>query len=194
MLRPHMWLPSGRWKPPIQPPLGRWEAIHATAVRKAEAASVMQTSKLQQDHQETMQTLEDEAIEEEKCACQSFLQACGAALQACPIEGSRGTYVPHAFVDMEHVPHQSPDSHSTIRSREPIPSPFCPRRPATATQSARAKWQHLPELDAELDPSGDGEPISCHRSHPNEGRRRRILWQNTWGVPVRKPSASTQTW
>ena len=33
-----------------------------------------------------MQTLEDEAIEEEKCACQSFLQACGAALQACPNE------------------------------------------------------------------------------------------------------------
>ena len=38
------------------------EVIHTTAVRKAEAASVAQTSKLQQVHQETIQTLEDEAM------------------------------------------------------------------------------------------------------------------------------------
>ena len=59
------------------------EVIYATAVRKAELASAMQTSKLQQAHQETIQTLEDKAIEEEKCTCQSFLWACGAALQSC---------------------------------------------------------------------------------------------------------------
>ena len=60
------------------------EAAHATTVRKAEAASVAQAWKLQQTHQETMQNLEDEALEVEKHACQSFLWACGVALQACP--------------------------------------------------------------------------------------------------------------
>ena len=62
------------------------EANYTTAIRKAEAASAGQASKLQQVHQETMWNLEDEALEVEKCACQSFLQACGVSLQACPNE------------------------------------------------------------------------------------------------------------
>ena len=33
-----------------------------------------------------MQNLEEEALEVEKSACQSFLWACGVALQACPNE------------------------------------------------------------------------------------------------------------
>ena len=65
---------------------GEAEAVCTTAVRRAEAATAMQTSKLQQTHQENMQNLEDEALELEKPACQSFLQAYGAALQACPNE------------------------------------------------------------------------------------------------------------
>ena len=46
----------------------------------------MQASKLQWQHQEAMQNLEEEALEVEKDACQSFLWACGVALQACPNE------------------------------------------------------------------------------------------------------------
>ena len=71
------------------------EVICATAVREAEAASVVQTSKLQQIHHETMQTLEDEANDEEKHACQSFLWACGVATPGLSYRGSRGTYVPY---------------------------------------------------------------------------------------------------
>ena len=60
------------------------EVIQATSIRKAKAANAAQASKLQQRHQEAMQNLEREALEEEKCAHQSFLWACEAALQACP--------------------------------------------------------------------------------------------------------------
>ena len=60
------------------------EVICITAVRKAEAASVAQTSKLQQVDQETIQTLEDEAIKKEKHVHPFFLQACGVALRTCP--------------------------------------------------------------------------------------------------------------
>ena len=142
------------------------EVICTTAVRKAEAASAVQTSKLQQFHKETKQTLEDEAIEEEKCACQSFLQACGATLQACPNEALGGTYVPHTIVNREHVPHQSSNDCSATgyHIKGSHPSPSCPRRPATTTHSTGTKQQHLPGCQAELDPSRYGEPIS----HPGE--------------------------
>ena len=62
------------------------EGAHMTAVREAEAACMAHTFDLQQAHGETMQALEIEAIEDDRWACQSFLQACGVALQACPVE------------------------------------------------------------------------------------------------------------
>ena len=49
------------------------EAAHDTVVREAEAARVLQTSKLQQTHLETMQALEDEALNKERHSHQSFL-------------------------------------------------------------------------------------------------------------------------
>ena len=52
------------------------EATCATTVRETEAARAAQTSKLKQAHLETMQILEDKALEEERHSCQSFLQAC----------------------------------------------------------------------------------------------------------------------
>ena len=60
------------------------EVIQATRIRKAKAANAAQASKLQWQHQEAMQNLEEEALKVEKHAHQSFLWACGAALQACP--------------------------------------------------------------------------------------------------------------
>ena len=60
------------------------EVTWATGIRKAEAANAAWASKLQWQHQEAMPNLEEEALKEEKCAHQSFLWACGAALQACP--------------------------------------------------------------------------------------------------------------
>ena len=68
-----MQLPSGKAEATCSASAREVEVICTTAVRKAEAASAAQTSKLQQVHQETIQTLEDEAIKEEKCAHQSFL-------------------------------------------------------------------------------------------------------------------------
>ena len=91
-----------------------------------------------------MQTLEDEAIEEEKHAHQSFLQACGVALQACPNKALGVLMYPiHLLTgNMSLTSLLTAALQLTIRSRDPIPSPSHPRRPATATQSTRAKWQH----------------------------------------------------
>ena len=105
------------------------EVIHTTAVRKVEAASVVQTFKLQQDHQETMQTLEDEAIKEEKHACQSFLQVCGVALQACPNEALGVLMYPIHLVtgNMSLTDLLMVAPQLTISLKDPIPSPSPPQ-------------------------------------------------------------------
>ena len=144
------------------------EVIHATAVRKAEAASTAQTSKLQQAHQVTIQTLEDEAIKEEMHSCQSFLWACGAALQACPNE-SLGVLMHPIHLLTGNMPLTgllTAALQLTIRLRDPISSPSHPWRPATTTHSTGTKWQHLPGCEVELDLSGDVKPISCPREPP----------------------------
>ena len=57
-----------------------------------------QALKIQQVHQETMWNLEDEALEVEKHAHQSFLWACGVALQACPNEAlGKLMYAPYIY-------------------------------------------------------------------------------------------------
>ena len=146
------------------------EVIHTTAVRKAEAASVAQTSKLQQVHQETIQTMEDEAIEEEKCAHQSFLWGCGVVLQACPNEALGVLMYPiHLLTgNMSLTSLLRAALPLTIRLRDPIPSSSCPRSPATTTHSTGTKQQHLPGWEVELDPSEDGEAISCPGELPKQ--------------------------
>ena len=62
------------------------EGAHVIAVREAEAACATHAFNLQQAHGETMQSLESEAIKEERQDHQSFLWDCRAALQACPTE------------------------------------------------------------------------------------------------------------
>ena len=62
------------------------EAKCAVAIREAENACADHTHKLQKSHGKSMQNIEREAIEEEGWDHQSFLNACGVALQACPPE------------------------------------------------------------------------------------------------------------
>ena len=52
----------------------------------------------------------------------------------------------------------------TISSRDPIPSPYHPRRLTTTTHPTGNKQQHPPGHEAELDHSGDREPAS----HPGD--------------------------
>ena len=125
------------------------EVTHATAVREAEAASVVQTSKLQQAHLEAM-ALEDEAIEGEKHSHQSFLQACGVALQACPNEATLQL---------------------TISSRDPIPSPSHPGGPLLLHILLEISNKHLPRCEVELDHSWDGKPTS-YPGEPHQWRQR----------------------
>ena len=172
------------------------EAAHITTVRKAEAASAVQASKLQQTHQETTQNLEDEALEVEKCACQSFLQACGAALQACPNEAlGKLMYPIHLLTgNMSLTGPLMATSPLIIKLWDPIPSPCHPRRSATATHSLRAKWQHLPGHEVEPGHPRDREPTSCPRELPQQRQREEDPLAEHLGAPIRRPSTRIQTW
>ena len=149
------------------------EAACATTVREAEAARVAQTSKQQQIHLETMWTMEEKALEEEKCSHQSFLQACGVAFQAIPNTALGILMYPiHLLTGNMSLPCLlTAASQLTIGSKDPIPSLYHPRRPTTTAHPTGNKQQHLPRHDVELDCSGDGEPAS----HPGELSQQRQM-------------------
>ena len=56
------------------------------ALREAESCCMDPAHIIQQSHSDNMQHLEREAIEEEEKDHQSFLSACGMALQVCPLK------------------------------------------------------------------------------------------------------------
>ena len=117
------------------------EVIQATRIRKAEATNAMQASKLQWQHQEAMQNLEEEALEVEKCTHQCFLWACGVALQACPNEALPKLMYPLHLL-MGSLPLPGPLMTTlplTARLRNPFPSPHHPSRPTAAMPFPRAK-------------------------------------------------------
>ena len=117
------------------------EIIWATGIRKAKATNATWASKLQQQHQEAMQDLEEEALQVEKDACQSFLWACGVAFQACPNEAlAKLMYPLHLLTGI--LPLQGPlmaTSPLIASLRNPFPSPHHPHRPTAAVPSPRAK-------------------------------------------------------
>ena len=158
------------------------EAACTTAVRKAEVASVVQASKLQQVHQETMWNLEDEDLEVEKCTHQSFLQACGAALQACPNEALwKLMYTIHLLTgNMSLTSHLTATSPLIIRLWDPIPSSCHPRKSATITHSPWAKQQHSPGCEVEADCPRDGESAS----HPRESPQQRCREEDPLAEPL----------
>ena len=92
------------------------KATCARTIRKAETTCMKCARALQQADRDSMEGLEREAIEEEEGDCQSFLTACGAALQICPQE-PKGTNVPSPITNGEHV-FGHPLGHST---RCPLP-------------------------------------------------------------------------
>ena len=63
------------------------EATCKATIREVESTSLDHTHTLQWSLDHSIQDLECEAIEKEGQDCQSFLEACGKALQACPTEG-----------------------------------------------------------------------------------------------------------
>ena len=137
------------------------ETTCASAVRKVEAASATEASKLQQAQQEAMWNLEDEALKVEKCACQSFLWACGAALQAFPNEAlGKLMYPIHLPTGNMSLPRLLLATlPQTIRPRDSVPSPHHPRRPATTTHSPGPKWQ--PGCEADSDHPKDLPPTKA---------------------------------
>ena len=64
--------------------LNEVKAYHIAGIWKAKAANAASASKLHQQHQWAMQCLGEDDLEVEKQAQQSFLQAHGLVLQACP--------------------------------------------------------------------------------------------------------------
>ena len=88
-----------------------------------------------------MQPLEDEALEEESHSHQSFLQACGAALQACPHKALGILMYPiHLLTrNMSLTSLLTAGTQLPIGSRDPISSPSHSRRPTTTTHPTSNK-------------------------------------------------------
>ena len=97
----------------------------AAMIREAEAASVDHIHTLQQSLGESMQDLEYEAIEKEEWDCQSFLEACTAALQACPLKAHGVLMYPLQLLTWNM-------SLSTLLMTTPQPATAI-RKPMTAT-------------------------------------------------------------
>ena len=155
------------------------EVIQVTRIWKAEAANAMQASKLQQQHQEAMWNLEEEALEVKKCTHQSFLWACGVALKACPNEAlAKLMYPLHLLMGSPSLPGPLMVTSPLTRSKNPVTSPHCPSRPVAVVPSPRAKQHQSPEQEAEADHPGEpaqqrqreGDPLvghlgdSCHEA------------------------------
>ena len=62
------------------------EAHFVATIREMEDHSTAQVHALQQSHREGILNFEGKALEREECACLTLLEACGAALRACPKE------------------------------------------------------------------------------------------------------------
>ena len=129
------------------------EVIWATGFRKAKAANAAWASKLQQHHQEAMQNLKEDALEEEIHTQQSFLQACGAALQACPNDTlAKLMYPLHLLIGSPSLPGPlMVTSPLTARLRNPVTSPHYPSRLTAMVPSPRPKWHWSPEWEAEAE-------------------------------------------
>ena len=143
------------------------EGDHATRVREVEAACMTHAFDLQWTHKDDMQTLESEAIKEEGRAHQSFLQASGIALQACPAEALGVLMYPiHLLMgNMSLTTLLMTAPQLTIGPRDLIPSPPHSERPHMAVGFTGIKQHHCsPKSEVELVQSRDEEPMS----HPEE--------------------------
>ena len=152
------------------------EVTWATGIRKAKAANAAWASKLQWQHQEAMQNLEEKALEEEKHAHQSFLWACGVALQACPNDVLvKLMYSLYLLMGSPSLPgSQMVTSPFTARSRNPV-TPITP--------VGLPLWCLLPGLnDADLQSKKLKQIVLG--SQPHKGRERKIPLWGTWGFPL----------
>ena len=62
------------------------EAHHMAKIKEVEDHCTAQVHALQQSHREGTLNFKHKALEKEEHTCLSFLEACGAAIRACPME------------------------------------------------------------------------------------------------------------
>ena len=134
-----------------------------------------------------MQHLEREAIEEKGKNCQSFLAACGMALQVCPPQKPRGTDVPSPIANGEHVLGHplghSPQMPTTKEESTPMIS--CSTTPVAPAPSPVTKWwHHLPDKVASSPWSGDkaarGPEQPPHQKQKDEMPLKKSLKGGQW--------------
>ena len=133
---------------------------------------------LQQAHGETIQALESQTIKEDGQAHQSFLQASGVVLQACPAEVLGVLMYPIQLLtgNMSLTGLLTATPQQTISLRGPIPLPSHSKRPTTVAHSMGTKWPHcLPGGKMGLGQSGD-EPASFHKELPKQRQKVGIPW------------------
>ena len=121
-----------------------------------------------------------------KSVHQSFLWACGVALQDCPNE---------ALTNLMYLLH-------LLMGSPPLPSPLM------VTLQSRVKRILFPPPIAPADlplwcplPGPNDSDLQNRKlqqivpgSQPHKGRGRKILWQDTWGILAVRPFIKIQNW
>ena len=129
----------------------------------------MLASKVQWQHQEAMQNLEEEALEVEKCAHQSFLWASGVALQGCPNKAlAKLMYPLHLLMGSPSLP-GSLTATWTTRLKNPVTSPHHHSRCTAPVPFPRAKQHQSPEQEAEADCPREPAPQRWREEDPLVG-------------------------
>ena len=118
------------------------ESHCAVEIRRAESYSMAQAHSIQQSHSEGMQHLKTDALEEEGRDHLSFLTACRAALQACPLNALGGLMYPlHLLTGNMSLATLLSPPHQASTTREESTLMLTPGEP---TSLPGAKCPHLP--------------------------------------------------
>ena len=121
----------------------------STAIRKAEAWGASQASSIKQSHTNSIQHLEEEAIEEESKHQLNFLSACQAALEASPLK-SCGVLLASYQVILGHtpmshlfsIPQGASPSQKGLAHGASSPSAYTVPGPSPRPK----QWHHSPDL------------------------------------------------
>ena len=161
------------------------EVIWATGIRKAKAANAVQASKLQWQHQEAMQNLEEEALKVEKDANQSLSSGLWSGPPSLPEWYSSKTDVSLPSVNGKSIPPWTSDSNFNLEHKveESCYLPHHPSRP----------WCPLPGLNNANLQSRKLKQIILG-SQPYNSRERKIPWWAIWGIPTMRPSVRIWNW
>ena len=85
-MKPRLLRPSKRQTSDVLAVIREAETHYEVTIKEAEASHATQAQALEKSHKENMLKLEHEALAEERCNHQAFMETCGTAFWVCPLE------------------------------------------------------------------------------------------------------------